>query len=184
MSYAIDPGVDACESPRFLFSEKQDEISPQTEPEERLPADLLWVESPGYAGLSPLGVAQWLRDNGRGAWPTTFAGLRHIGVGQDLVDWLELVVGAVYGEEEVTAGFIVAVLENILARAGTSSISLPRAMLALPGEQSAHQLGGATGSRPFEETPVSAHIRRDLLTSDIGQWNFEAFKAVTALQDC
>ena len=184
MSYAIDPGVDACESPRFPFSKKQDEISPQMEPEERLPADLLWLESPGYAGLSPLGLAQWLRDTERGEWPATFAGLRHSGVGQDLVDWLELVVGAIHGEEDVVGGFIVAVLQNILACAGTSAISLPPALLAFAREQGIHQPGGVSGNPPFAETPVSAKIRRDLLSSDLGQWNLDALKAVTVLLDC
>ena len=184
MSYAIDRHVDAYESPSFLFSEKQEAVSPQMDVEERLPADLLWVESPGYTGLSPLGLVQWLCDNARGEWPTTFAGLRQIDVGQDLVDWLELVVGAVHGEEDVVGGFIAAVLQNILACAGTSTIQLPPHLLAMASEQGVHRPGGASGNPPFAETPVSAQIRRDLLSADIGQWNLDALKAVAELHDC
>ena len=61
-------------------------------PEVRIPAEMLFVESVAYTCLSPLGLVQWLCDNRHDEWPSTFAALRGVGIGSELVDWLELVL--------------------------------------------------------------------------------------------
>lgn len=184
LNFGIDAQMDALEMPSFLLRESSVDFSAQMAPEEALPAELLRLDSPGYTGLSPLGLVQWLHVNDRGDWPTTFAGLRAIGIGQELVDWLELVVGAAYQQQEVVSGFIVAVLEHMLSHAGTPPISLLPAVMEFLGEQGARQLGSGTRSVPVAQTLASALIRRELMTPDIGQWNLEAFRAVAALEDC
>lgn len=69
-----------------------------------------WVGLEHYSGLTPLGVSEWLRITPASQWPTTYMGLRHIGIGQWLVDWLELEMasheGAVYTESKVVEVFL------------------------------------------------------------------------------
>jgi len=47
-------------------------------------------DSEGYAGLSPLGLSEWLRNTPVAEWPKTYSELRQIGLGAWVVDWLEL----------------------------------------------------------------------------------------------
>lgn len=68
-----------------------------------------WLRSEHYHGLTPLGVCEWLRLTPETHWPTSYEGLRQIGLGQGLVDWLELVLatcsGTVYAEALVVGAF-------------------------------------------------------------------------------
>jgi len=69
-----------------------------------------WAESEHYAGMTPLGVCEWLRLTPAAEWPSTYAGLLELGLGAWLVDWLELVVaghgGAMHAEPNVVAAFL------------------------------------------------------------------------------
>ncbi len=63
-----------------------------------------WTESDHYTGLTPLGVCEWLRITPEVAWPTTYEGLRRMGLGNWVVEWLEIAVaheGAGRHEEAV-----------------------------------------------------------------------------------
>ena len=63
-----------------------------------------------YSGLTPLGVSEWLRITPAPEWPTSYMGLRQMGLGEWLVDWLELVIarhqGMLYVESRVVEAFL------------------------------------------------------------------------------
>ena len=61
--------------------------------EDRAPKSYQRLDTPHYKGLSPSGLAEWLHDHPAASWPQDFAGLRQIGLGDALLDWLELVIG-------------------------------------------------------------------------------------------
>lgn len=69
-----------------------------------------WAELEHYSGLTPLGVSEWLRTTPMSGWPTTYQGLRQMGLGAWLVDWLELTMathgGAVHDEQMVVEAFL------------------------------------------------------------------------------
>lgn len=63
-----------------------------------------------YTGLTPLGVSEWLSITPQVYWPTTYAGLREMGLGISVVDWLELEMaacaGSTYPETTVVQAFL------------------------------------------------------------------------------
>lgn len=69
-----------------------------------------WAKSQHYEGLTPLGVSQWLRITPSSLWPSTYVGLRQIGLGVALVDWLELAMalhaGTEHAESKVVEAFL------------------------------------------------------------------------------
>ena len=69
-----------------------------------------WAKSEHYEGLTPLGVSEWLRITPASQWPSTYVGLRQIGLGSGLIDWLELAValhaGAAHAEAKVVEAFL------------------------------------------------------------------------------
>lgn len=85
------------------FLRKRDQIIDHQDPR-------YWAKSEHYEGLTPLGVSEWLRITPASQWPSTYVGLRQIGLGSGLVDWLELAVashaGAVHGEVKVVEAFL------------------------------------------------------------------------------
>ena len=106
--------MDDLEIPAFLRRQADDR---------RLPASLrkrdqiidhqdarYWAESEHYEGLTPLGVSEWLRITPASQWPSTYVGLRQMGLGVGLVDWLELAVatqvGTVHAESKVVEAFL------------------------------------------------------------------------------
>ena len=85
------------------FLRKRDQIIDHQDPR-------YWARSEHYEGLTPLGVSEWLRITPASQWPSTYVGLRQIGLGVGLVDWLELAVashaGAVHAEVKVVEAFL------------------------------------------------------------------------------
>ena len=53
-----------------------------------------WSVSPGYTGLTPLGLSEWLKGRPVDEWPTTYQELRTIGLGSSVIDWLELTMAS------------------------------------------------------------------------------------------
>ena len=85
------------------FLRKRDQIIDHQDPR-------YWARSEHYEGLTPLGVSEWLRITPASQWPSTYMGLRQMGLGVGLVDWLELAVasqaGAVHAEAKVVEAFL------------------------------------------------------------------------------
>lgn len=106
--------VDDAQAPAFLraqtdsfilpaFLRKRDQIIDHKDPR-------YWAESEHYSGLTPFGISAWLRLTPVPEWPTTYMGLRQMGVGEWLADWLELVMGryqgTLYAESKVVEAFL------------------------------------------------------------------------------
>jgi Ca-activated chloride channel family protein len=85
------------------FLRKRDQIIDHQDPR-------YWARLEHYEGLTPLGVSEWLRITPASQWPSTYVGLRQMGLGVGLVDWLELAmatqVGTVHAESKVVEAFL------------------------------------------------------------------------------
>ena len=85
------------------FLRKRDQIIDHQDPR-------YWARSEHYEGLTPLGVSEWLRITPASQWPSTYVGLRQMGLGVGLVDWLELAMatqaGTVHAESKVVEAFL------------------------------------------------------------------------------
>ena len=85
------------------FLRKRDQIIDHQDPR-------YWATSEQYSGLTPFGVSEWLRITPASEWPTTYVGLRQMGLGAWVVDWLELSMathaGTVRSESKVVEGFL------------------------------------------------------------------------------
>ena len=105
--------LDDLEIPAFLrhqadddsipaFLRKRDQIIDHQDPR-------YWAESAHCSGLTPLGVSEWLRITPASQWPSTYVGLRQMGLGVGLVDWLELTIathtGTLRAEPKVVEAF-------------------------------------------------------------------------------
>lgn len=132
-SKQMDPVADRYDIPAFL-RRKPVEIDRQNEQ--------YWGTTPEYTGLTPLGLADYLNRTARAQWPTTYAGLRQIGLGGGVVDWLELVIatketGGAWPEATVVATFltVMALPETAatLTRAGSRRPSIASLAQSLRG---------------------------------------------------
>ena len=85
------------------FLRKRDQIIDHQDPR-------YWAKSEHYEGLTPLGGSEWLRITPASEWPSTYVGLRQMGLGVALVDWLELAMashaGTVHAESKVVEAFL------------------------------------------------------------------------------
>jgi len=97
-----DAGMGTYDIPAFL--RKQADATERAVPEVSEPHH--WSTCEHYTGLTPLGLAEWLRRNTQPYWPKTYADLRDIGLGEAVTDWLELVVGQNAEEEAVVLAFL------------------------------------------------------------------------------
>lgn len=66
-------------------------------------------------GLTPFGLAEWLRDTPASDWPTTYAGLRQIGLHDWVVDWLESIV-SVKPDGKTPEDIVVAAFLHLISR--------------------------------------------------------------------
>ena len=115
MSSSLQTGaMDDFEVPAFLrrqvddvalpaFLRKRDQMIDHQDPR-------YWAKSEHYEGLTPLGVSEWLRITPASQWPSTYVGLRQMGLGSGLVEWLELAValhvGTAHAEVKVVEAFL------------------------------------------------------------------------------
>jgi Ca-activated chloride channel family protein len=67
-----------------------------------------------YVGITPAGMVQWLRLNHESFWPDTYLGLRELGVGLTVCEWLEFEVGHGREEIEVVHAFLTVLQETKL----------------------------------------------------------------------
>ncbi len=68
------------------------------------------ISSEYYSGLTPLGFCIWLQRNPVEQWPRTYQGLRDVGLGYALIEWLELEMAMLsddgYAESTVVWSFV------------------------------------------------------------------------------
>jgi hypothetical protein len=65
----------------------------------------------GYQGLTPAGLREFLRINAKKDWPESYTGLVDAGLGHEVAEWLEFVVGVEFGESLVVRTFLDVVSE-------------------------------------------------------------------------
>ena len=173
----------ASEEPAFCRKEGADAGLGGHPPKVRIPAEMLFVESVAYTGLSPVGLVQWLCVNDRSEWPSTYALLRGVGVGSELVDWLELVVGDGLAEGEVVAAFLDAVIASALAWSEAADTAIARTVQELWRVRANGQRADGDRAVHAGEALASVQMRNGLLSDGVLRWDVEAFGAVIALQD-
>lgn len=74
-----------------------------------------WVTTDHYAGITPLGLSQWLQDTPEPQWPTSYAELNVVGLGVWITDWLELGLTEI-GGTALTEAQVVRVFLSLLAQ--------------------------------------------------------------------
>jgi len=113
---ANNPTMDDVPIPSFL--RKRDQIIDHGDPQ-------YWTESEHYEGLTPLGVSEWLRLMPVREWPTTYTGLRQMGLGAWMVDWLELAMastgGSTHSEAKVVEAFLYVMAKREIQESPTRS---------------------------------------------------------------
>lgn len=69
-----------------------------------------WSVTDHYAGITPLGLSQWLQDTPQEQWPDSYEELQGIGLGVWITDWLELCLigtsGELFTESQVVRAFL------------------------------------------------------------------------------
>lgn len=85
--------------------------------------------APHDAGVAPVEFADWLNTHAPSKWPVSFEGLRDIGLGLALCEWLELDVGQGWEEAAVVRAFIAVVLGYKFS----SGIGIRKAVQSLRG---------------------------------------------------
>ena len=119
-SGAFSDGMDDFELPAFLrASAEAEEREVSAEAPFKSPARRkeFWATGSGhnsdgmpcYQGLTPSGLVESLRINHREVWPTTYAELADIGLGELVIEWLEVCVGNGRKEDDVVRAFLDAV---------------------------------------------------------------------------
>jgi Ca-activated chloride channel homolog len=74
------------------------------------------VSSFAPTGLSPFDLAEWLRNTPSAQWPTSFEGLRSIGLHPAVVDWLQSIVSG-HPDGGTAEGAVVAAFLFVMSRA-------------------------------------------------------------------
>ncbi|MBS0506011.1 MAG: VWA domain-containing protein [Proteobacteria bacterium] len=118
-----------------------------------------WSHAEDYQGLTPLGRCAWLRRMPPRKWPRSYAGLRAMGLGAWVTDWLELQIAPAAQQAE---GVVVQALLRYMAQ--------PEVERALA---EGRPLDGAGGDEPLLRAIAGA-----LRQARAGQWP----PAVLALQ--
>jgi Ca-activated chloride channel family protein len=108
-------------------------------------------------GLTPFGLSEWLRRTPQTQWPRTYAGLRRIGLGSAVLDWLELVIGidatGPLEETAVVASFLHVLSQGEMVEALAQSRGSADALKAITARLRG-LVGGGTGTpgRDFDTT--------------------------------
>lgn len=74
-----------------------------------------WSDTEHYRGLTPLGFTEWLMATPERNWPGTFEALQLIGIGDWVIEWLQLVFGDRNGVR-VAEGDIVRAFVEVMAQ--------------------------------------------------------------------
>ena len=145
---ARDPSIKFCmaddtDIPAFL--RKRDQIIDHQDPR-------YWSGTEHYTGLTPLGVSEWLRITPMSEWPATYMGLRQIGLGAWLVDWLELSMatlgGAAHPESKVVEAFL-----YLMSRRDTHDSLAKSEGLLGAFKSMVQRLRGMFANEPAEQPP-------------------------------
>lgn len=90
-----------------------------------------------YVGLTPAGMVEWLKINSPAKWPKTYAELGRIGLGFQVCEWLEFVIGDGRQQGDVILAFLVTMLRfefDLDSWLGEPAYTHPSALTPLPIE--------------------------------------------------
>jgi Ca-activated chloride channel family protein len=171
-------GQDDYEIPAFLRKQAEGPGSdmPPVKPKTRQSIDkrnpMYWIQgehatrsrkllasASGYVGITPAGLDHWLAINDPSFWPKTYAGLRDLGLGQAVSEWLEFEIGLDLKEASVVEAFLCIVRELGLA----NTVGLKGAVNALKHAVVPRQQEKTEGDIAFE-------IRLALKDSKASAW--------------
>ena len=108
-----------------------------------------WSDSREYTGLTPLGVSEWLRITPAFYWPTSYAGLRDMGLGAWVVDWLELEMAA-YAGVSYPETTVVHVFLSLMSRRETHAALTQSEGLLGALKSTVQRVRGAFGGEPVQ----------------------------------
>lgn len=119
-SGVADPALnDVLDIPAFL--RKSQDVLDRNHPR-------YWSQSEDYSGLTPLGLCEWLHITPMDQWPKTYVGLRRIGIGALVLDWLELMMSTrdtlVLPEQVVVEAFLYVMSQQDIHEALMKSLGL------------------------------------------------------------
>jgi hypothetical protein len=119
----------------------------------------------GHPGPAPLALSNWLRETPHDQWPRTYQELQAIGLGAEVLDWLELVVAVSdmgpWSEETVVSTFLDCVASDEFHRLLTQPGRVTDTVRAV-----AQRLQGAVAGTP--EPGVSHQVDPKLAACILG----------------
>lgn len=145
-----------------------------------------WVNADAQNGLTPFGVSEWLRAKPKSAWPKTYAGLCDIGLGDAVVDWLELVVSMRHGtllpEHKVVETFL-----YVMSHRDIRDLLLPSAGVSQGFKRIAQRLIDMLTGNENTGQNIDARLAEDILDAlqamRAGAWPEGVF-ALAATEEC
>jgi Ca-activated chloride channel family protein len=118
----------------------------------------LSVGDDGYKGLTPAGLREFLRINAKKDWPSSYEGLREVGLGHEVAEWLEFVVGVELGESLVVCTFL-----DVVCKFTFSEVHEPAAIA-----------GNTRADLPLQEAPapntLAQELARQLVCAQTRRW--------------
>lgn len=112
-----------------------------------------WAESAHDAGLTPLGLSEWLHLTAAFDWPKSYSELRRIGLGAWVVEWLELAMAArdreVLAEETVVATFLAVMAHRDMRESLVQSLGVVQR-----SGVTTQRLAGLFTGKPSSASPV------------------------------
>jgi Ca-activated chloride channel homolog len=137
-----------------------------------------------HPGRTPLALSNWLRKTPRNRWPRTYRELTAIGLGAEVLDWLELVVAVSdpghWEEETVVTTFLHCLssdeVHTLLARRGRIDDT---ARAIVDGLQGTHVSQPEVQARVQVDPVLAAHILTALRGITAERWPDPVFSLTT-----
>lgn len=179
-------GMDTYDIPAFLRKEVSDEphksviesmlstYSQQVIELQNRSNKKFWTTRDGIMSLTPLGVTAKLGLMLREDWPTTYGQLLDLGISNELIDWLDLVIGNDLAEQR-TEAMVVASFVKVMSQIETCQKLLVQTQSKFGMKEMVSRLLEA-----ISFSPKTAHIRA--FDTEIVHDIAEAFKDLDALQ--
>lgn len=154
MNYQAGSSLDWGDTPMFLRSTDRsvDRVNSR-----------YWSDSEDYAGLTPLGLSEWLRIAPVAEWPKTYSELLQIGLGAWVVDWLELTMAS-FGGRALPEQTVVGTFLHVMSQRGTheslaKSTDLRQSLVAV-----ARQIKALFASKPdAADTSVDMQLAGEIM---------------------
>ena len=146
-----------------------------------------WSKSDSYAGLTPLGLSEWLRINSRDEWPKTYFDLRQIGLGSWVTDWLELIManhdGKMLPEKTVIEAFLYVMSQHDIHDSLEQSRGLLQSTKHIILQLKRMFTGSSSANHPDIHVPLVEKMVVDLYGMTAETWPDRVF-LMEAVREC